>query len=412
VSGKAPRGGCWQPAGTTSLPPIPIELLRAIEANHCEHSWPTVTHRGDRQLGGAAVTSSRVPVAITPPVMTACRRLALPSGLTSLASEESPVDPRLSRLLADQLSRGEVILFTGAGFSLAARARDGEQTPSAGQLRDILWPVAFPGEGTPDADSTLGDIYQCAIQQARNRTRDVLTQCLQVDHESIPKVYQTWFSTPWYRIYTLNIDDLDEAVQRKYALPVRIRSLSALSDELPARTSDLLSIHLNGKIADFPNLTFSAQQYGDRTALPDPWYRHLVAELSTHPVIFVGTTLDEPPLWQHIALRQARARGARELRPHSYLVTPSLSRAQQSVLGQYNVEWIASGQEEFAEGVLGRLVSEATQGHAALQELRSSARRREVLHPVGELRAEQVPQLADYLMGREVTWPDITEGYA
>jgi hypothetical protein len=40
----------------------------------------------------------------------------------------------------------------------------------------------------------------------------------------------------------------------------------------------------------------------------DPWYLRLTADLFTRCFVFVGTSLDEPPLWQHLAIRRERGR--------------------------------------------------------------------------------------------------------
>jgi hypothetical protein len=132
---------------------------------------------------------------------------------------------------------------------------------------------------------------------------------------------------PWRRHYTLNIDNLDEAISGQYQLPRPIESISALN-HAPIQSNNLLSVHLNGRLADFPNVTFSVRQYGRRLGGPDPWYEMLTTELLSNPVLFVGTALDEPGLWQHLELRQQRNEGDVELRPPSYLVTPTLSRAR------------------------------------------------------------------------------------
>lgn len=183
-------------------------------------------------------------------------------------------------------------MFTGAGFSRLATAKNDKPIPSAWELRHVLWPLAFPNQPI-DEESTLGDIYDCATRNAGNRVGEVLNECLKVKSDTIPDPYLIWFSMPWRRIYTLNVDDLDDAVQRKYTLPRPIKSLSAFKGDLPT-DGDLLSIHLNGRVDDYPEMTFSPRQYGERTARPDPWYQHLVADLLSHPVIFVGTQLDEP----------------------------------------------------------------------------------------------------------------------
>lgn len=251
-----------------------------------------------------------------------------------------------------QLAGEGMILFTGAGLSQDARSVAGEPIPSTADLVEIMWPIAFPGQ-EPDG-SDIEDVFESALMADRERTGEVLCERLRVDPDSLEGSYETWFSMPWFRIYTLNVDDLDNAVQQRFRLPVPIRCLSALSDELPPRLSELLCVHLNGRISGFPAITFSHQQYGERTAAPDPWYQHLAADLLAHPVLFVGTQLDEPPLWQQFALRTGRGLGERD-RPPSYLVSPSLPLARRRVLEELNVTWVPMDQAAFAEEVLAPL---------------------------------------------------------
>src|SRR5207245_1622655 len=100
-----------------------------------------------------------------------------------------------------------------------------------------------------------------------------------------------------------------------------------------------------------------------RLVAHDAWYLRLSAELSTLPFVFVGTALDEPSLWQYIELRQERGeRGVKELRPRSYLVTPSLDLAKQALLAEYNVQWLPLRAEEFVQSFLGQLTASRDKG--------------------------------------------------
>jgi hypothetical protein len=134
---------------------------------------------------------------------------------------------------------------------------------------------------------------------------------------------------PWARIYTLNVDDLDDAVARTFDLPRTLQIVSAVSHEPLAARDRLLSIHLNGVLADFPDVTFSQRQYGERLAQPEMWFQALVRDLRSAPVVYVGTTLDEPPLWQHIEMR-GRARAASFVLARTWSRRPSLQRAEPS----------------------------------------------------------------------------------
>src|ERR1019366_9658585 len=116
------------------------------------------------------------------------------------------MDTRLRQRLASQLATGRVILLTGAGFSRSARNREGEQLPGVAGLTEALWKISF-GD-TPIDDSELDDVFEAAVMQRRRETTDYLRASLTVDPRTLPQEYETWFSFPWYRIYTLNIDDL------------------------------------------------------------------------------------------------------------------------------------------------------------------------------------------------------------
>jgi hypothetical protein len=121
---------------------------------------------------------------------------------------------------------------------------------------------------------------------------------------------------------------------------------------------------LNGTIQDLPkDVTFSTTQYAARLAREESVYTQLAAELLSHPFVFVGTTLDKSLLWQHIQLRSARGgSGLGELRRKSLLVTPSLDKAREVALSQYNVDLIPMKAEEFAKEILPKLESTITKG--------------------------------------------------
>jgi hypothetical protein len=204
--------------------------------------------------------------------------------------------------LKAQFEQGRPILFTGAGFSCAAKNILGENLPAGRQLREKLWPLCFP-DLPFDPDTSLPDLYQYAAKRHPARLTETLTKILSVDPNVLADWYGSFFSLPWARIYTLNVDDLELAVARAFNLPRKLHSVSAPQAEAGAvgQPGELDVIHLNGVLSDIPDrVTFSVTQYAQRLAGIEPIYRRLTAELLTSPCIFVGTTLDEPPLWQHV----------------------------------------------------------------------------------------------------------------
>jgi hypothetical protein len=322
------------------------------------------------------------------------------------------IDSGLTARLRRQLARGELILFTGAGFSHDAVSKSGELVPSAQRLKEQLWRLAFPA--TPDMDprSELGDIFELATSRAKNATQRLLTEILSVDAERTPDRFHSWFSLPWFRHYTLNIDDLDEAIAAHYDLPRTVHAISAIHEPLLTQPG-LLSIHLNGRLRDYPNVTFSIRQYGQRASGPDGWYQTLVSDLLNHPILFIGTELEELGLWQYIELRRQRSATEVEMRPASYLVSPDLPAAREGLLKRFNINWIKATEEEFFAQVLSGATSEAEMGHAELRRRYQPSTASSALHPLAELRLRPGPSdLSVFLIGRTPTWADIQSGFA
>lgn len=320
--------------------------------------------------------------------------------------------------LKAQVRNGNLVLFTGAGFSLNAKNLEGTNLPLASELAKEIWKLCYPEEPF-DPQSTLQDLYQAALTRNRNALASLLQRKLTVRSESLPSFYAVWLAIPWERVYTLNIDDLPRAVDRQFGLPRSPASISGVdpkSKPPPSRDnrSVLEIIHLNGTLDDAPaGVTFSTTQYSQRLARHDATYERLVSDLASHPFVFVGTNLDETPLWQHIEMRGERgARNLRELRPRSYLISPSLSRARRDLLEEYNVIWIQQTAEEFA-AELEEMHHESQLGHQ-----RHAKASRRVLSPysipfVDELiKNSNTNKSSQFLIGAEPEWHDIQTGRA
>jgi hypothetical protein len=311
------------------------------------------------------------------------------------------------------MARAEVVLFTGAGFSWGATDLDGRPIPQPAELRDELWHTVWPDDPVDDG-STLADTYAAALAEARRATTQLMRRRLTVDPASVTEAHAEWLSKPWRRAYTLNVDDLELACERQHPLPRPMRPHSALAGQLPLGTgADLLYVHLNGGLEDLPDVTFADPQYGRRHAASNPMYEQLAAELLSFPVIFVGTQLRESLLWEYIALRdQKGARGVREMRPLSYLVTPELPRDRQRLLQTYNVQWVPATTDSFATEVLARLSAASRDGHRMLG-ARPHARDHEIVLPaVSELSSLPEQPVSEYLLGARPTWGDIRAGRA
>jgi hypothetical protein len=321
--------------------------------------------------------------------------------------------------LRSQFARARPILFTGAGFSGGAFAVNGERVASVADLRRHLWELAFPDDPFDEGES-LQAIYESALRKVPKQLNSELEKSLTVDAESLPAWYESYFAFPWFRAYTLNVDDLEVAAGRRFALPRRVVPISATAvvPDHPAHGAlnrDLEVVHLNGLLADAPErVTFSVTQYAERLAGDEPWYARFAADLASRPFVFVGTQLDESPLWQHLELRDIRgSRDMKELRPRSYLITPSLGKARQELLARHNIIWLPATGEEFALQVLAHLEDARISGLAEVVASPAIGMRYE------DRRIDLVDELAvhpdrrsEFLLGQEPIWADIQSGRA
>jgi hypothetical protein len=319
------------------------------------------------------------------------------------------MDRPTQQRLKSQIRQGQVVLFTGAGFSLGAKSDRGEPLPTGRQLAAALWEIAFPGEERDDSE--LQDVYEAGLRQARNATLKVIRDRLTVDPASLDDGYRLWFSYPWLRIYTVNIDTMADAAARAFDLPRKLEIISALSQPAPTgETTGLQVVHLNGRLEDLPDVTFSARQYAQRLAAPDLWYENLVRDLQLHPVLFVGGQLNEPSLWMYIEARGEKP--SREYRPGSYLVTPELQRARRVALAGYNIAWVEATGQEFAADILAPLTKEAELGQAAIDERLGADHQGRILLPILDIVDDAQGDEREFLLGREPRWSDLTQGFA
>jgi tetratricopeptide (TPR) repeat protein len=317
--------------------------------------------------------------------------------------------------LRGQFAKARPILFTGAGFSAGARNMLGRDLPTSDALTVLLWEICFPQ--TPfEPGTSLQDIYQEALMRHKAELKAVLQPELTVDANSVSEWYAKILSLPWFKVYTLNVDDLETAADRVFRLPRRPKAISAtaLATGVPeGGGAGLDVIHLNGTIQDIPDqVTFSPTQYAERLASPDPWYTWLASEMVTHPVVFMGTRLDEPPLWQHVEMRRLRGmrRLRREYRPRSYLVTPSLNLARQALLDEFHVNWVQMDAKAFAEEVLPLLEPGIAEGHAYIARTASFGLGQK-LREVADI-ATHPDAPSDFLLGAEPIWADLQSGRA
>ena len=322
--------------------------------------------------------------------------------------EPEPPKTQYIEHLKRQFSVASPILFLGAGFSMGATNIVEQPVPSAGSFAKMLWGLCFPGDAFDDT-TLLQDIYDAALLSQKRALATLLRDQFTVPPSSWASWHPAILTMPWKRIYTLNVDNLVEQIlDQESTRP--FSSISALSSNEPfPQDGKLAVVHLNGIVHDTPDdITFSRSQYARRQGV-DRAYSELANDLKFRPIVFLGSSLDEAPLWAHMELRGARSRTqGQELRQRSYLVVPNLNQSREPLLARHNVVWIKNTAEEFA-ALLANFETARRAGHLAIRQS-SNVLGPEKISSVQDLTEHSVRTDGEYLLGAEPVWEDADQG--
>lgn len=250
------------------------------------------------------------------------------------------------------LGKNEVLLFLGAGFSLEAKNKQGENFPTALQLCEKLW--KFLGYSGDYDQSSLPEMFQAFLNAGikLDKKLDFLNNNLLSG--DIPDIYNSISVPFWYKIFTINIDDLPEKIYRRNSK--LSHELIYPKDEFRERDQSLNKtqiVYLHGKLPCSPEeVIFSTKQYAKSTLKNQPLYSQFVFDYATHATIFIGTDLNEPIFESYIESREGRG-GYAELRPKSFLITPNISPVKKDILRkEYNVHHISGTTNDFLKWLL------------------------------------------------------------
>lgn len=246
------------------------------------------------------------------------------------------------------ISNNQALLFLGSGFSRDTKNSLGESLPSGKLFGEKIWHfLKYPG---PHDNTSLPEMYQAFLAAGnRNKQQKIDFLLANLMAENIPELYLNLTLPFWYKIYTTNIDNVIPVIFTRAAKNFKI--LAYPKDEYAERDQSLEKmqiVYLHGKLpCDPEEVIFSTQQYAKSQLAHQPLYSQFVYDYATLPTIFVGTDLNEPLFERYIVAREGKF-GVRELRPKSFLISPSLSPVKADNLkSQYNVHFIPGTTEQF-----------------------------------------------------------------
>lgn len=292
----------------------------------------------------------------------------------------------LPNFLVEQIRRGHVILFLGAGSSYGSVNQLGDSPPLGAALAEQLSNhagIAFDKEEddlstvAANAKTRLGDDAYYRFLRERYLHCKPSAALLQLSQ------------FPWHRIYTLNIDDAVEAAYAKadYSLEVSVAS-SPVSDK-PQDARIIQLVHLNGSVDRLESgLILTPAEYSSFAGKYANWYERSAQDFQRFTFLFVGTKLNEPIFRHHIDRLIAQTGN----RPGTaYVVSPSFSDNRALQLRAENIEPLVGGVEDFANALVQKLGKHVSveellrEQHPNLQQLIKKIPRSELAEIAGQL---------------------------
>jgi energy-coupling factor transporter ATP-binding protein EcfA2 len=248
----------------------------------------------------------------------------------------------MNSLIKKALLQGRLVLLFGAGASRGSLNSLKEEVPLGGQLAEIL----AKEMGETLADEELSEVYAAARSVLGGAVNDLLERHFKHCKPSLD--YIELVKYPFFRIYSLNIDDAFETAffqsnQSEKKFNVRQRNDNIVEPDQFFQTLDY--IKLNGDINNIKNgFIFSPQEYGEGSATSPFWYEELARDYHKYTFVFIGTKLKEP-LFQHQIAKYKAKSGSSHLK--SYILIPSLSAIQINSLNDSNIEHIPGTLSDF-----------------------------------------------------------------
>lgn len=239
------------------------------------------------------------------------------------------------------ISKGNVILFLGAGAACTSVNRNGDKL----LLGDLLAKDMSEFFGVDYQNEPLKDIYASLKFTHKDRVMEYFNMKMRgcTPSESYAKLAKY----AWKRIYTINIDDaFDNAIMGSRAQEVYIHSLGSRYNNHDQTYQRLDYVKLHGSVDRLhEGVIFSPEEYADISAHPHYWYSMLPEDYLNSVFLFIGTKLDESALLK--ILNDYKSKYKTSPGVH-YLLVPSATTHQiNSLKSSYNIEHISGTLEDF-----------------------------------------------------------------
>jgi ABC-type dipeptide/oligopeptide/nickel transport system ATPase subunit len=258
--------------------------------------------------------------------------------------------------LLDKILAGNVILFTGAGFSLTAKVRK-NPIPTTGVLIDkIIEELLEETDLETIKRIHLRKSFQQICQMAINKvTEEQFNNFLvRTFRNTNPSDFHYHYaSINWKEIYTLNIDDLMETVYRDTDIELQVYNTHLKPNNYTGdNILNYYKLHgdVNNKSEGF---VFASNQYLNKLMIKDYAYNYTqFAERLYHDnICMIGTNLNEIDLDVYIE-KFGKGMGSQIPKDKLYYINRTIYKEDISELERKNVICIEETAESFIEKVI------------------------------------------------------------
>jgi hypothetical protein len=319
-------------------------------------------------------------------------------------------EDRDAQLLLDNMRRGEIVLFAGAGLNHGSTNANNQPIKTAEGPTELFRRTLADN----DADLSLSELYDevehhIGTAQLHNLLRNEFEDCTP-SSDLISLLQYTW-----YKIYTLNIDDCNEKTPRQPRAQ-RLRTVNRNDRPQASRTiADVEVVHLNGFIKSTQDgFIFSPQEYRRTIRHGSQWYSRCAETFIDKLFVFLGTELDEPIFDAYVEDLLEESPSFRIAR--SFLIKPSLvGPCKRRKLETHRVTCVAGTLHDFVQFLQAHHPHGIRPSELINEELRGPTCARGEDRPHHLYPAPQLPGLVCRLVpdnrGRETpNWPRVLRG--
>lgn len=242
--------------------------------------------------------------------------------------------------IKNALLNGRLVLLFGAGASIGCKNKLNENPPLGWDLAKIL--ADEMGEVYSDED--LSDVYAAAKEVLGDQVHQIFEK--HYKHCRPSDEFNALLKYPFFRIYTLNIDDgFEKAAYQVSDLKFNVKNRDDNITEVDQFYQTLDYIKLNGDVTNpSKGFIFSAQEYAKGSSDEPLWYSELAKDYHKYTFIFIGTKLKESLFFHQIEKYKTKTQSS-DLK--SYILIPSLTGIQKKSLEVSNIHHLEGKLNDF-----------------------------------------------------------------